>query len=286
MKGEKVLINGALPLDFTQKRALCGTFTVGKMRRKEKGPSGEPFKQTKSKKVSSKVPFQWIEQDKVSPRMPFQHIKQTVVPSKLPFMRTKCINTPCPLHRMSPLLSPIFSVVTWWHAVMITWILWPVSHILPLPHSSWRRCSQVTHLSDRLSLTDLGAFSQRERDAEASQAAVRVDHHVGDRIVGIGVLQGGQVTRGQRGHRGPQVGYRWVTARVCGGAGSPTMASEPCCSTEVGNLTSLTVKLVILRDILTCSPPQFSATSGCLQQFSWDVTCGRPHPPLTIGLIA
>lgn len=93
---------------------------------------------------------------------------------------------------MSPLLSPIFFVVTWWHVVMITWIHWLGLPYSPLPYSSGRRCCQVTQLLDWLYLTDLGAFSQRERDAEASQPAVRVDHHVGDRIVGIGVLQGGK----------------------------------------------------------------------------------------------
>lgn len=43
----------------------------------------------------------------------------------------------------------------------------------------------------RVDLTDLGAFSQREREAETFEAAVRVEDHIGGRVVRVGVLQRG-----------------------------------------------------------------------------------------------
>lgn len=42
-----------------------------------------------------------------------------------------------------------------------------------------------------MDLTDLGAFSQREREAETFEAAVRVEDHIGGRVVRVGVLQRG-----------------------------------------------------------------------------------------------
>lgn len=38
-------------------------------------------------------------------------------------------------------------------------------------------------------VTNLGAFSKSESQAEAFQAAVRVDHHIGGRIIRVSVLQ-------------------------------------------------------------------------------------------------
>lgn len=51
----------------------------------------------------------------------------------------------------------------------------------------------------RVDLTDLGAFSQREREAETFEAAVRVEDHIGGRVVRVGVLQRGH-ERGERSH--------------------------------------------------------------------------------------
>lgn len=38
-------------------------------------------------------------------------------------------------------------------------------------------------------VTNLGSFSKSESQAEASQSAVRVDHHVRGRVVRVSVLQ-------------------------------------------------------------------------------------------------
>lgn len=51
----------------------------------------------------------------------------------------------------------------------------------------------------RVDLTDLGAFSQREREAKTFEAAVRVEDHIGGRVVRVGVLQRGH-ERGERRH--------------------------------------------------------------------------------------
>lgn len=51
----------------------------------------------------------------------------------------------------------------------------------------------------RADLTDLGAFSQREREAETFEAAVRVEDHIGGRVVRVGVLQRGHERRGGKG---------------------------------------------------------------------------------------
>lgn len=47
-----------------------------------------------------------------------------------------------------------------------------------------------------MGLTDLGAFSQREREAETFEAAVRVEDHIGGRVVRVGVLQRGHEREG------------------------------------------------------------------------------------------
>lgn len=58
-----------------------------------------------------------------------------------------------------------------------------------------------------MDLTDLGAFSQREREAETFEAAVRVEDHIGGRIVRVGVLQ--------RGHERGGKGLILVTVCEC-----------------------------------------------------------------------
>ena len=47
--------------------------------------------------------------------------------------------------------------------------------------------------SSGVNLTYLGAFPQSEREAEALQAGVRVDHHIRGGVVRVGVLQCGKV---------------------------------------------------------------------------------------------
>lgn len=44
-----------------------------------------------------------------------------------------------------------------------------------------------------LIVTNLCSFSKSESHAETFQPAVRVDHHIGDRIIWIGVLQRGNL---------------------------------------------------------------------------------------------
>lgn len=53
-----------------------------------------------------------------------------------------------------------------------------------------------THLRDSpvSSLTDIRAFAQSECEAEALQAAVRVDHHICGGIIRVGVLRCGKLT--------------------------------------------------------------------------------------------
>lgn len=42
---------------------------------------------------------------------------------------------------------------------------------------------------DIITVTNLGAFSKSESQAEAFQSAVRVDHHIRGRIIRVSVLQ-------------------------------------------------------------------------------------------------
>lgn len=47
----------------------------------------------------------------------------------------------------------------------------------------------VMHIGYNMNPTDVGAFSQSEREAEPSQPAVRVHHHICCGIIRVGVLQ-------------------------------------------------------------------------------------------------
>lgn len=88
----------------------------------------------------------------------------------------------------------------------------------------------------RVDLTDLGAFSQREREAETFEAAVRVEDHIGGRVVRVGVLQRGHERGGRglilvtvsvnanmhaRGERAAQTSYHRVWAVLLQGRREP-----------------------------------------------------------------
>lgn len=54
------------------------------------------------------------------------------------------------------------------------------------------RCRRAQPLGGRVTLTDVRASAQGERDAEAFQPAVRFQHHVRGGIVRVRVLQNRQ----------------------------------------------------------------------------------------------
>ncbi len=131
----------------------------------------------------------------------------------------------------------------------------------------------------RRCLTDLRAFSQSEREAEAFHPAVRVDHHVCDRVIRVGVLRCGKLQWNPK----LQIQAQHMHPDHCHSCRNfLTIASEPCCSKDVGNLTSLTVKFVILCNIfgteikfLNCLEiqPLFKVVSSQVTCRSWS------HPP-------
>lgn len=97
----------------------------------------------------------------------------------------------------------------------------------------------------RVTLTDLCAPAESERDAEAFQSAVRFQHHVRGRIIRIRVLHNRRqvVTFPKKKKKKSRI-IKQINGLF------HTIASEPWCSSDVGNLTSLTVKVTILCDML------------------------------------